>query len=451
MGKINTTNAPTSFFGGWATVVGTDWAGVNSSGNIVPLTAAGGKYTNDVWSSGANTTVTQNDSITNQTTNSLRFNSPGAGPGGLTVALSGSDVIASGGILITPNVGPNGATITGAGALGAGELIVNQFDASGPLTIPARVVSDEALTKSGPGALIVTGATSNTSFGPWTINGGSVSVSSESVFAGLSQLAINGGTLQVAANTASSFGGFQSIFVGPSIGVGGGTIDVARSVAFLVQSPISNNGDSISSLTKTGPGTLALYGDYGFLAPGFSGGLYLDEGTVVIGSGAEFLSNTIYFNGAASLQFSGYAGSYDSANPTIVIAPGATAVLDDNAGTGGVGGFIVRSPIRGQGALTFISSFGGMGSYSGIDGASYSNWAYSGATTIYAGSAALQEDEQGGEGDVSPQLNPTNVLNLGGTIVLEGNGSQILTMATSVNLIADASSQFFFLQNAGAL
>ncbi len=100
-GNINTTNAASSFLGGWATVAGTNWAGVNGSGNIVALTSAGGSYTNDTWSSGLNTTVTQNDAIAGQTTASLRFNAAGPAAGGFSVTLSGANAISSGGILVT--------------------------------------------------------------------------------------------------------------------------------------------------------------------------------------------------------------------------------------------------------------------------------------------------------------------------------------------------------------
>ena len=97
-GNINTTNAATTFVGGWATVAGTNWAGINGSGNIVPLTSAGGSYTNDTWGALSNTNVTQNDSISGQTTNSLRFNAAGPSAGGLTVSLGGANTLSSGGI-----------------------------------------------------------------------------------------------------------------------------------------------------------------------------------------------------------------------------------------------------------------------------------------------------------------------------------------------------------------
>ena len=78
-----------------------------------------------------NTNVTQNDSITGQTTKSLRFNAAEPISGGFSVTLSGANTISGGGILVTSAAGANGATIAGGGTITSGnstDLIVQQFD-----------------------------------------------------------------------------------------------------------------------------------------------------------------------------------------------------------------------------------------------------------------------------------------------------------------------------------
>ena len=249
-GNINTSNGPTTFLGGWATVAGANWAGVNGSGNIVPLTSAGGSYANDSWTAPANTTVTQNDTISGQTTNSLRFNAPGPATGGFSVSLSGANTIASGGILVTSAAGANGATIAGGGTLTSGngsDLIVQQFDSAGPLSISATIAGSIGLTKSGPGTLTLSGASTYT--GPTTINGGIVSISSDgagnntasplgSTLAAATpgDIIINGGTLQATGGPGSSFtlNGNRGLALGPTSGIGDATINVAAGVTLNV-------------------------------------------------------------------------------------------------------------------------------------------------------------------------------------------------------------------------
>ena len=108
------------------------------------------------------------------TTNSLRF----AGAAGYTVTLSGTNVITTGGILETSDVGAShNNLITGGtleGASGA-DLIVIQDNVNGSLLTIASAIADNGtatgLTKSGRGTLVLTGP--NTYTGPTIINQGS--------------------------------------------------------------------------------------------------------------------------------------------------------------------------------------------------------------------------------------------------------------------------------------
>jgi fibronectin-binding autotransporter adhesin len=144
---------------GWATLSG-----------VVVAPLAG--YSINTYTSGANTDVTASTAQSNITTNSLRFNVPN-----LSLSLSGTNILQSGGILGTPSGG--GEQITGVtatlAAVGGGELFIHQYS-NGPLTIGAALVSSAGLTKSGSGPLVLSG--NNTGLtGPININRGSLTVS----------------------------------------------------------------------------------------------------------------------------------------------------------------------------------------------------------------------------------------------------------------------------------
>src|SRR5207244_2363783 len=86
------------------------------------------------------------------TTNSLRFNTPGA----ITLTLlAGNNALQSGGILVTPNVGAFTTTITGPNLFGnpSIEIVIHQFNLAGSLDIRASVFSSSHLTISGGGAV----------------------------------------------------------------------------------------------------------------------------------------------------------------------------------------------------------------------------------------------------------------------------------------------------------
>ncbi len=161
-------------FGGGAT-----WATL-SGATIVGLTT----YGTNSFSSGTNTDVTTSGSPATFTTNSLRFNT-----GNLTLTLSGTNTLQSGGILVTPSA--TGGTITGGTltAANSGDLIVHQYS-SGTFTISSALSSTAGLTKTGPGTLILSG--NNTGLtGPININRGNLTVTNLAAFASASQLNFN--------------------------------------------------------------------------------------------------------------------------------------------------------------------------------------------------------------------------------------------------------------------
>ncbi|MEI6072621.1 MAG: autotransporter-associated beta strand repeat-containing protein, partial [Verrucomicrobiae bacterium] len=147
---ITSTGNTTGILGGWATFGGTTWAVSNGASAITGLAS----YTNDIWAAANNTDVTGNSTQTGNTTNSLRFNATGAN----TLTLNGTNIITSGGILVTSAVGNNTTTITGGTLAGAAskDLVVIQNNTLNGLTIASTIANNTgatALTKSGAGAL----------------------------------------------------------------------------------------------------------------------------------------------------------------------------------------------------------------------------------------------------------------------------------------------------------
>lgn len=139
--------------GAWAVKNSQDWASL-SGGEIVAYSA----YSDDTWASGSNTNITQSGSVSSATTNTLRFNT--AAP--ITLSLTGTNTIQSGGILVGSGVGANNVTISG-GAIGSSsntELILNQYNTQGLLSILSDIVlsgSTRTLVKAGEGTVVLGG------------------------------------------------------------------------------------------------------------------------------------------------------------------------------------------------------------------------------------------------------------------------------------------------------
>ncbi len=392
-GSITTTapNSAGSILGGWATFGGgASWAVSAANGTLAGNISALSNYTDDVWATGNNTNVTQSGApVSGSTTNSLRFNTPGASGGAVALTLAGTNTVGSGGILVAPNVGTGGAAITGNGVLTSGngaDLIIQQFDTAGPLTISAPITGTIGLTKSGPGTLIIAGVNSYT--GVTTINQGIVSISASGTTLGgplgagaaqgATNVVIDGGTLQATSLTTTTISFGTGISLGPTSGYGNGTIDVTSEVTFIFVDDMYNNGTSDSSLTKTGPGTLFLTG-----VDVFTGGINIGGGTIVINRDNTLNSiNPITFSSNATLQISSYVWS-STVHP-LTISSGANATIDNNAGAGGLGAIDIIPPVHGVGGFTYMSSFGSTSPLNRLSATSSpsGNWTYTGANYI---------------------------------------------------------------------
>ena len=158
---------------------GSTWATV-SAGVVVGLAT----YGTNSYASGTNTDVTSTTVPAGFTTNSLRFNTSN-----LTLALSGTNTIQSGGILVTPLA--TGGTITGGTltAPSSGELIVHQYG-TGNLTINSTLISTVGLTKTGVGMLVLGG--NNTGLtGPINVNRGGITATTTAAVNSASQINFN--------------------------------------------------------------------------------------------------------------------------------------------------------------------------------------------------------------------------------------------------------------------
>ncbi len=278
----------------YATVGGATWASV-SGGNLVPFT---GSYFTGVanYTTTRNIDVTDSDSVSGVTVNTLRFD------GDHTLTLAGTNTVNTGGILVTANAG-NGATITG-GTLRAGggtELVLHNYGAQ--LTIDANIANSASgasrLTISGSGTTVLGG--DNTYTGITYINSGTVKLNSTTALGTNSTvvlgdradavLDLNGQTVTIGGLSGGGTRSTGAVFAGS--GTAGGLVDLGASGSLAVGGGNLNgtyggmiSGGPGSSLVKIGTGTQTINGDN----PGFAGTVWIKEGLlqvatpVVVGS-----------------------------------------------------------------------------------------------------------------------------------------------------------------------
>ena len=182
-----------------------------------------------------------------------------------------------------------GATFDGGG--GANEL---KLLGGGTGTLAVSTVTNvQTFTKMDSGTWTLTGTT--TAVTPWTVSGGVLSISNDAnlgnstvLGASAAALTLNGGTLQVTANTD----GIRAI----NLGASGGTFDVSAGAGVTENGPVSGTG----ALTKTGAGSLNIGG----LNSGsdFSGDITVNGGTLGINVGIGGLNSGITINSGGSLD-----------------------------------------------------------------------------------------------------------------------------------------------------
>ena len=380
-GSITTTATNTNgIIGGYATVGGLNWATSASNGSTPGALTALANYLADTWGIGMNTNVTQNDSpAAGSMTNSLRFNLGG----GLAVNLTGTNVVTSGGILVTTNVGASGASILGGTIEGSagGDLIVIQNDTASSFLIGSNIADDgtaTALTKAGSGMLVLTG--SDTFTGGLFIDGGTVQEGSYDTNGALST-----GVITLAASTTPvtlDLNGNSPTIGGLS---GSGTNGIVTNTASGTPSvvTISNTGTEVFGgriqdgsggigISLNLPGTLSLTG-----SNTYSGATTLNGGTLNIGNGTSSGSinsgsTLVLQGGLLTLTRTGtfaqsFAGTAVNEGASAVTVTNSTDTINLGAITRNLGGTI---DFGNTGTITTTSTntngiLGGYATYSG--------------------------------------------------------------------------------------
>ena len=370
-GALNTETANTggSILGGYATFGGSTWAvSAGSPGNPGAITGLA-TYTTSATAgtvaasyAGADIDVTASETLAGAITpNSLRFNTAA----GNTLTLTGTNVIATGGILNTSAVGNNGSTIAGGTLEGSagGELIVINNDTQSAVTISSVIANNTTatgLTKSGLGTLNL--SATNTYTGATVIDAGTLQLVSGKILNTSGVVASAGATLSF---NDGNGGGSESGLIGGVVSGAGGVTD--------------NEGNPNTSFfldkanTYTGP-------------------------TTINNRGVLFASTASAYDGNGNL-ISGALG-VNSAFVISCTGGGATLVLGSNTQVGSLAGGVAGSGIN----------FNNFNLITGGDNTS----------TTFSGQIAGGAIPGGGSGAAR---------NIGGNLTKIGTGTQILTGA----------------------
>ncbi|MET3654872.1 beta strand repeat-containing protein, partial [Dyella japonica] len=223
-----------------------------------------------------------------------------SGTGALNWTNTGAITIAFGGVRTLTLTGSN----TGANTLAA--------------SLGNYGVNATALTKSGAGTWVLTGA--NTYTGGTAINSGTLQVASDAnLGAATGALSFNGGTL---ATTATFTSGRAT-----TLNAGGGTIDVASGTILTQTGVMAGSG----ALAKADTGTLVLTG-----TNTYTGGTTISNGTLQLGNGGTTgsLVGNITDNGALAFNRSNaltVAGTITGSGTLSQIGSGITT-LSGNSG-----------------------------------------------------------------------------------------------------------------------
>jgi autotransporter-associated beta strand protein len=357
---VNTTSWFAPYISGTTTGIntnGTAYSAFNSSSGTALGNGSSGQIAtqNIDINTAATTTPAQTTIVPSSTVvNSIRLNNI---THSYTLSVTDTLTIASGGILITGGYGSHSGNITGGilegGNPGSGsgnDLIIIDLDdpavsAGASFTIGSAIDDNTtngntnglatALTKSGPGTLILTSSASNYSGGTF-LNGGVISIAADASLGNLpttptANLMFNGGTIEV----ASSFNiNSNRKFV---LADKGGGFNAPTGVTSSFSGLITGTG----ALTKSGAGTLRLP-----LANTYSGG------TIVAGGILSVDNTTGSATGAGGLTVNALAtltGSGIVSGPVTLVGgtlPGLGGHLAP--GDGGVGNIAI-------GALTLNS------------------------------------------------------------------------------------------------
>lgn len=423
----STANTSGNLLGSWATVGGTSWASNNGT-NIVPLSSytlssVAGTTSSNYFN--ADVDVDNNAGLLDAviTANSLRFSTSAATT--LTLA-AGTNVISSGGILVSSSVGNNLSTITGGTLVGSasGDLTIIQNNTSNSLLIASDIadnVGATGLVKMGPGSLVLSGLNTYTGF--TTVSGGMLQLAKyTSLYSGntgswtASNIQVAGGcTLGFNVGGTDEFlsGDIASILsgLGGANGSSSGGFAAGSAIAFdttnaggsfTISNAITNStgsGGGAIGLVKLGTGTLSLTG------------LSTRTGPTTINNGTLQISGSGVLGGASGT----YAGAISIASGATLQASGTSAQTLSGA-ISGAGGLI-------KDTSTSDLNLSGVNSYTGTTTVSSGRIAAGNASNLSNGATNLVQSGIG-QFFVSTAVTCSNPFNISTTGYTEGGDSQ---------------------------
>lgn len=259
---------------------------------------------------------------------------------------------------------------------------------------------------------------------PWSINAGTLSVSSDS------SLGATGGTLTFDGGTLEITAGFSST---------GRDVNLTGNGTFQTHADLTASGiiSGAGSLTKSGTATLTLTG-----ANSFTGGMAVDAGTVAAGNDTALGAGAVNMAEGTSVSFA--VDGLSLANAFVLNGDPAFDVANSQTGT--ISGVIA------DGATPGVLEKDGGGTLI-LTGAN----TYSGGTTVSAGtlqgnSTSLQGNitdnatlafNQGGDGSFAGVISGTGALSKTGSGTLILNGANTYSGSTTISAgtleVGDAS------------
>ncbi|MCB1275555.1 autotransporter-associated beta strand repeat-containing protein [Prosthecobacter sp.] len=298
-GATSTSPAGTLGYATLSIAGGSDrFAAIDGSGNIVQATLT---TQNDVtlWATGQNIIndaafagVVDCANIASLTFNGISANNT------LSLTSTGDLLISSGGIMVDPSVGAFSSTISGGRLLGAtnsgiaGEIIIQQNNTVGLLTIASKIIKSAGITKSGFGTVLLSGANSFLNTGSQlVINEGTVRISGGNALADNMSVYMRQGTTFDVNNSTE--------VVGHLVTESNGTIALGTSgkLTFNQTGNISYRGlftgGATSQLTLNGP--LFNFNITGSTTSAFTGAVVVNTGLLQLSGSAGRLSGVLSF------------------------------------------------------------------------------------------------------------------------------------------------------------
>ena len=436
VGTVTTTDVNVNgILGKGLTVNGNDWAKNNGADKIVA--ALPGDYA-------ATFGAANNLDVTAAITGGGSVNSIKAAA---NITLDANTTIASGGILIPSTAGNVTIASTAGETLTSGnnlDLVVIQNSAAGTAAIASQITgAGIALTKSGPGTLVLANPTNSYDGGTF-INAGAVVIGADSALGN-----VNGGITFAGATLGTSgiLAVLDTMTLAPTraitINSGGGGFSVPSGKTLTISQDITGAG----GLGKVGSGTLILGGNNSYTgATGIFEGSLVVNGT--LGSTGGFIADGDLTLGAGSAINS--TGTFEiarNAGPTVTVTGVDTSISGTEFTIGGAGNATVT--LTGASTLAascdlFVARLNGSTSSLTVTGGNViaQNDMFIGAAGGATGTASVSNGSLSvGQGLIVGNGGGSGTLNLSGTttgsfgILAVGNGgSGTVNIADSATL-----------------